>query len=247
MLILGGLLILLGLMGCLVLVFVRPAGSVLNFVNKKLGEKYIRVYASQADLPQLHDFYTEFFGDDVPSLSLMRAWVQKYRRAFAIVYRVDDTSIKKKQQILCGSYKVLLITEAAVRGLESGQVGGSTFQPDHLASRQKDTAAYYVGDVVARTRLARGFILASLSAACEKALRKRVPIYARPLTRDGLRIMTQYGFVQADDGKSPPNIGKMCKLIIGSDRPHLIKRALQKRMVKKRGKTRKKPLDRTRR
>jgi hypothetical protein len=247
MLVIGGVLVFLGFVGFLVSVVISPAGHVLDFVNKKLGEKYMLIYASQADLPQLHSFYTEFFGDDVPSLGLMRAWVQKYRKAFAMVYRVDDTSIKKKQQVLSGSFKVLLVTEEAVRGLESGQVSGSTFEPNHIASRQKDAAAYYVGDVVAKTRLARGFILASLNAACEQAIRKGLPIYARPLTSDGLRVMTQYGFVQAADRKSSPEIGKMCKLMIGSDKPQRIKKASQKQGGKLRGKTPNKSFDRTRR
>jgi len=177
----------------------------------------------------------------------MRAWVQKYRKAFVMVYRVDDSSIKKKQQTLVGSFKVLLISKDAVRALEAGQVSGSTLKPEHIVSRQSDAAAYYVGDVAGHKGPARGFLLASLNAACEKAISKRLPIYARPLTNDGLRIMEQYGFVQAADGKSPPEIGKMCKLTVGSDNPHRLKRLPRKQSSRHKGKTATKLSGRTRR
>lgn len=232
MLIIGGLLVLLGLTAITVSVLRSRTSRLLDFVSKKRGHKYILVYASYPDLPQLHSFYQEFFEDDVPSLDLMRTWVRKYRKAFAMVYRVNDISIKKKQQVLAGSYKVLLVTEEAVRGLEAEDLCGSTFKAEHVASRQKDAAAYYIGDVIATTRLARGFILASLNVACEHAFRRGLPIYARPLTSDGLRVMTQYGFVQVHDENSPPEMEKMCKLTTGGDGD-------KSRRVKKTSKTRK--------
>jgi hypothetical protein len=218
MLIAGVVLILSGLAVLLVSAVGSPAKSVIDkILFRRINSKYICVHATQADLPQLHDLYTEFFGADVPSVSLMRSWMQQHRKTFAMVYRVNDSSIKKKEQVLVGSYKVLLITEEAVRELERGQLSGSTFMPKHIASRQKDAAAYYVGDVVATTQFARGVLLGYLNAACEQAIRKGFPIYARPLTSAGRRVMTGYGFVLAADGKTMPEIGRLCKLVTGRE------------------------------
>ncbi len=214
--VIGTLMILWGFLGWFASVLTPPANRVLEIVHKKLNAKYICVFATQDDLPQLYDLYSEFFDDEVPSLNLMKSWVRQNRKAFALVYRVDNSSIKQKEQVLAGSFKVLPITQEAVQGLESEQLSGSTFEAKHIARNQKDAAAYYVGDVVATRRSARAFILASLNFACENALRKGLPIYARPLTEDGKRVMTKYNFVQANDGKSPPQIGKICKLMVGA-------------------------------
>ncbi|MDT7541233.1 MAG: hypothetical protein QOE33_1137 [Acidobacteriota bacterium] len=221
MLIAGVTLILLGLIVLLFSVVSSPTKSIIDkILFSRLNSKYVCVQATQADLPQLHDLYTEYFGADVPSVSLMRSWMQQYRKTFAMVYRVNDMSIKKKEQVLVGSYKILLITEEAVRELERGQLSGSTFMPKHIARRQKDAAAYYVGDVVATTQFARGVLLGYLNAACEQAIRKGFPIYARPLTSAGRRVMTGYGFVLAADGKTAPELGRLCKLVTNQDKSY---------------------------
>jgi hypothetical protein len=54
--------------------------------------------------------------------------------------------------------------------------------------------------------------MAQLNAAVLPAVRGAVAVYARPLTKDGLRVMTKHGFVQVSDGKSAPVVGRVCKL-----------------------------------
>ena len=58
--------------------------------------------------------------------------------------------------------------------------------------------------------------MAQLNAAVWPAVRSAVTVYARPLTKDGLRVMTKHGFVQVSDGRSAPQIGRSCKLHVGS-------------------------------
>jgi hypothetical protein len=100
-----------------------------------------------------------------------------------------------------------------MQGLEAGLLTGSTLEPHHIAARQRDAAAFYVGDVVATASDARGRVLRCVMRECEEAFRKNLPIYARPLTKEGRNAMTRRGFVQVSDGESLPEHGKMCKLV----------------------------------
>lgn len=59
--------------------------------------------------------------------------------------------------------------------------------------------------------------MAQLNAAISPVGRGAVTVYARPLTKDGLRVMTKHGFVQVSDSRSAPQIGRACKLHIGSE------------------------------
>jgi hypothetical protein len=218
LLVIGVILISLSIIGFAASLYGLPSKLILeNVVYRNLGSKYICIYARQSDVSRLHDLYSEYFGGDVPSTELMRSWIKQSRKAFTMIYRVDNESIRKRKHVLVGSFKVLLLTEAAVRALEAEQVSGSTFQPDHLARRQSDAAGCYVGDVIGTTRFAQGVLLGYLNVACEQAIKKGLPIYARPLTKEGQRVMKKYGFVEVSDGHSSPEIGRICKLVIDED------------------------------
>ena len=237
MLVVGSLLIALGLVAFLISILHSPAMKILeSIIHRNSASRYLCIYASEVDLHQLHNLYEEYFGDDVPSIDLMRQWIRQYPKAFAVVYRVDDTSIKEKKLSLVGSFKLLLITKEAVNGLEIGQLSGSTFKPDHVARRYRDAVACYVGDVVATTTFARGVLLGFLNATCAKAIQRGLPVYARPLTDEGKRVMRKNGFVQTADGVAAPEIGKICKLIMSKDQLSSDTRVSQSRKRKSRKK-----------
>lgn len=181
-----------------------------------LDSKYLCTQARQSDLPGLHALYTRYFGDDVPDIELMRTWVAKCSSAFTIVHKVvEDCGLPTRQELV-GSFKLLPLTAKGVRAIDLGQATGSTFRPEHISGGRSRPAGYYVGDVVATTRFARGVVMAQLNAAVLPAVRGALTVYARPLTKDGLRVMTKHGFVQVSDGRSAPQIGQACKLQVGS-------------------------------
>jgi hypothetical protein len=172
-----------------------------------LDSKYLCTHARPSDLAGLHALYARYFGDDVPDIKLMRKWAVKCGSAFTIVQRVVDDSGLPTRQDLVGSFKLLPLTAKGVRAIESGRASGSTFRPEHISRGRSRSAGYYVGDVVATTRFARGVVMAQLNAAISPAVRSAVTLYARPLTKDGLRVMTKHRFVQVSDGRSAPQIG----------------------------------------
>jgi len=214
--IIGGVSVGIGLCVLLCAVVVGPVQTIIaRLVYGDINSRYAPVKARNRDLPGLHAFYRNYFGDDVPSIDLMRSWIARSSSAFILVHRITHKSGLTVRQQLVGSFKLLPLTIEARNALDAGQVTGSTFRPEHVASKKSDTVAYYVGDVVATSQIARGMVLAHLTAACGPAVDRGYPIYARPLTTDGLRVMTKYGFVQARDGKSLPQLGRICKLQIG--------------------------------
>lgn len=209
----GGLaLVALGLVALVVSLALSPAELLLANASREAFDPYNCTFATEADVGRLRSFYQEYFGTDVPSAALMQAWIRRNPRAFAMVHRVEEASIIRTTHSLVGSFKVLMLTPQAVDELVGQLVTGTTFKSAHLARKPQEAAGFYVGDVVATTRFARGILLAYLNVACAPAIRNAIPIYARPLSRDGKRVMTQHGFVQVSDDKSPPEIGKICRL-----------------------------------
>lgn len=243
LLLVGSALTLAGVAGLFLPSMRRPIHFIVEKVRLFLGKimdiepsaRYKCVYASEADLLELHRIFEKAFGSQSPPVKLMRSWIRVYPKALAMLYRVDKSSPRKTQQTLVGSFKVLPITEAAAKNVAKDRLTGSTIRPQHIARKSSDTAAYYVGDVVAFTGRAKGTLLAYLNATCEQAIKMGVPIYARPLTEEGKRVMTQYGFVQCSDDESPPAIGQMCKFVPGRE-DHAVSKALGSRGKKGRAK-----------
>ncbi len=188
---------------------------VLQVAYGDLDSKYLCSHAGLGDL-LVSCLYARYFGNDVPDIELMRTWVAKCGSAFTIVHRVVGDSDLPTRQELVGSFKLLPLTAKGVRAIDLGQTSGATFRPEHISGGRSSPAGYYVGDVVATTRFARGVVMAQLNAAVSPAVRGAVTVYARPLTSDGLRVMTKHGFVQVSDGRSAPQIGRACKLQVGS-------------------------------
>jgi hypothetical protein len=181
-----------------------------------LESRYLCSYAGPSDLAGLHSLYERYFGEDTPDIGLMNSWVAKYPSAFAVVHRVTQQGGLLTRHELVGSFKLLPLTAKGQRALELGQTTGSGFRPEHISTGRSRVTAYYVGDVVGTTRFTRGIVMAHLSAAVSSMIRGAASIYARPLTKDGLRIMTKHGFVQVSDRRSAPQIGRICTLDVAS-------------------------------
>jgi hypothetical protein len=130
-----------------------------------LDSKYVCIEARLSDLAGVHALYTRFFLDDVPSIQLMQMWVSKCGSAFTLVHRVVHEGGLPTRQELVGSFKLLPLTAKGVRAIELGQATGSTFRPEHISGGRGKPAGYWVGDVVATTRFARGVVMAQLNAA----------------------------------------------------------------------------------
>ena len=170
---------------------------------------YNYTFARLSDLPSIHALYADHFGEEVPSIDLMRSWLSRCKTCFALVNRVVRRNGLVTEQQLVGSFKLLPLTKAGIEAIERGTATGSSFRPEHISTNKKrSVVAYYVGDVVGTTRRARGMVILYLRAACNDI---QLPLYARPLTEDGVRVMMKYGFTHISNITRQPEIGRMCK------------------------------------
>ena len=183
-----------------------------NVVFRAAESPHVRVFAGAADLGALHDVYTHYFGDDVPSVELMRSWINRCESAFVLIYRETQKSDLSKGQELVGSYKVLPLTASGIEALKAGRASGATFKPEHISAANRRVSAYYIGDLFATDRTAKAVVLHELRASCMQFKNREITFYARPLTREGRHVMTRRGFVQVSDGSSKPEVGKLCSL-----------------------------------
>lgn len=172
---------------------------------------YEFVPAREQDLQSLATFYSHFFGADVPRLEQMLAWNRRAQPSFWLVNELRGTLADGESRRLVGSFKIMPVTRSAVKRLDAETVSGSTFEPQHIARRPRDTAAYYIGDVAATSRPARAAVVAYLRAMLGRGEFNRYAFYARPLKDDGRALMHTYGFRGVTDGREP-RMGRMCVL-----------------------------------
>lgn len=215
----GGTLATIGALAFALSYIAMPLKSVISvFVYGDADSRYVCSYARAQDVARLHALYEEYFGEEAPKSTVMREWLAKCPSALTIVQRVVGNSHLDERRELVGSFKVLPLTRKGQQAVESGRATGSSLGPEHIAGPRSHPAGYYVGDVVATTRVARGVVMAHIESALPTQIQDEVTVYARPLTADGLRIMKAHGFVLLSDGESVPEIGEMCKLYVGSKR-----------------------------
>ncbi|MDP9120744.1 MAG: hypothetical protein M3O15_05145 [Acidobacteriota bacterium] len=180
------------------------------------GRRYICRFAAAADLPALHTFYTQFFHDITPPVDLMLRWIKRAPEALAMIYRLPVEERNERGDTLIGSFKMLPLQAGAIAGVEASRLTGSNLGPEHLASGPEEAAAYYVGDVAAQDWIAKGALLGYLLRAFER-VPAHLPIFARPYTCEGRRIMTGYGFMRVGELQGGPEIGQMCVLRQAAD------------------------------
>lgn len=194
----------------------EPAQVALERIVFRRGEipRFI-AYARIGDLAKLQSRYEREFGKDIPSLDLMKAWLQRCDTCFTLVYEELTDQNMAVNMTLAGSFKMLPITADAVQELEQGKISGSTFRPEHVCT-ERDAAAFYVGDLFAAGTARAAAVLSHLDSKCKELLDRGYAVYARPFTPRGMRVMKNRGFVQLSTGKEELAMRQLCRLGSGS-------------------------------
>jgi hypothetical protein len=195
----------------------RPLKEIVdNITSRAKDSPHLHKFAEPSDLAALHEIYSHHFGKDVPSVELMRSWMKRCKTAFTLIYRETRKPGLFTSRKLVGSFKVLPLTTSGVKALQHGQATGASFKPEHICATENGASAYYIGDLFATDRIAKAVALYELQAYCTKISSPSVTFYARPLSAEGRRVMIRRGFVQLADGKSQPEIGRLCFLDLSS-------------------------------
>lgn len=163
--------------------------------SKKVTDdpRYVFSLASAAELEELHEFCKQFFGTDFSSLELMRAWRDKNPEIFWLL-RERAPEGEGAPGRLVGYYSLIPLTERAAALVQSEQITGASLTADCVVARGEKPAAYYIGGIAALPEKPQGYVVASLIQRLDKERRAGMPIYSRPVTRDGLRLIQKYGF-----------------------------------------------------
>ena len=162
---------------------------------------------SVGDIPAGHLYLIERFDVDTPTQKAMKEWLMAYPDAFIVMKKRATVDA-----VIEGIFKLLPLTKAAVTQLLKGKLSGTTFEKKHIATSSRTTAGYYVGDVACSpSQRAGAAILERVAATWAPMLKSGIPVYARPLTRAGKRVMKNEGFVQASND-APPELRQLCVL-----------------------------------
>lgn len=187
-------------------------GAFDHLVRRTTGEAYqFTNFALMSDLPILYAEFVREFGKDVPSVRKMEGWLKKCPTSFVMMYCQEETKLGMVQKFV-GSYKFLPLTAVGVSDLLAGDTSGSEFRDEHISGSNQKPEAYYIGDLFAIGDFARGAILFHLDGKCGEVVENGIPVYARPFTKRGKKVMMKRGFRQVSNNSRDLEIRALCRL-----------------------------------
>jgi len=166
---------------------------------------------SRSQLKLVHDYLAKWFGSEIPPVRRMGDWHRRNNTIFQAIYR-KRLSWGKTSMDLVGVFKVLPLTAEATLLLEQERVTGTTFLKEHIARKGETPASLYVGDVAGDTSQAKAEILRSLQRLVGDHIDAGIPIYTRPLTKHGARLVRKYDFSPINTDISCGAAGRIHKL-----------------------------------
>lgn len=172
---------------------------------------------SKRDVQPVVELMRRFFGEETPSPSRMLEWQRRNKTVLTAVY-MKKLKRGKIDKELVGVFKILPLTEQAVDLLESEQKTGATLKAQDIAGEGDKAAALYIGDVVASTRDGKAEVLRQLKQRVEPQIDLGVPVYTRPLTADGARLVQKYNFVPVMKEIPSGAAGRIHKLLRSSSK-----------------------------
>lgn len=182
-----------GLLVCGVVLFV--AHSIMKRIELLTTRGIFHSVAKPTDLEDIRLLAQRLLEtDDVSPLPQMRAWLRRYPRSFFVVFtRIRRRPFQTVEE-LQGYFCLLPITENAVQKLCTGELTIQVMSEDELSP--KDFSAIYLGGAAAAGKMSRGVCLGRLQAELESlaALKPDAELLTRPVTKNGLKLVSSYGF-----------------------------------------------------
>jgi len=166
---------------------------------------------SHSNVQAVHAFLKDAFGDETPTTSRMLEWQRRSRGAMTALYTKQlERGVGTKT--LVGVFKILRLTADGEKLVAREQRTGTTLSPRDIATDAEQTTAFYLGDILAVTSRAKGEVLRQLNQVLGREHARGMPVYTRPLTRDGARLVRTYGFVPVAQGVIAGDAGRIHKL-----------------------------------
>jgi hypothetical protein len=193
MLIIGLMLVLLGLVAMIlcsmVLIsqarLIRATSAELSRLLKRID--YETRPASRADLGALREYVIRYFGTGVSPLQLMLGWMDRNPAVMHII-------CPNGQSKIVGAFVILPLFKRAERHLQSEFIDGTGILPEYVARDPRRAACFYVGSIIGDSMYIRALAMQAVrNELARLAVGKKV--YARPVSKDGMRICRKWGFV----------------------------------------------------
>jgi DNA-binding winged helix-turn-helix (wHTH) protein len=168
---------------------------------------------SRSNVRSVYEFMRKYFGDESPRQNRILEWQQINRHILTAVYD-KRLSRGEPRRELVGVFKILPLKEVAIELLESEEITGATIGSDVIAAEGEPVKALYIGDVVACTQQGKAEVLRQLKNLITRRFGTGIPVYTRPLTSHGARLVRKYGFLPVVENVVPGSVGRIHKFII---------------------------------
>lgn len=171
---------------------------------------------SKRDSRKVFELMQEHFGEETPSCTRMMDWQRRNKNVLTAVYCKTLKAGRTKEELV-GVFKVFPLTPQTVELLESEKISGSTISANHIAPEGDPVAGLYIGDVVASTRQGRAEVIRQLKHSITVQSNPGIPIYTRPLTTDGGRLVQKYKFVPVMNDVRSGSVGRIHRLLLANE------------------------------
>lgn len=153
------------------------------------------------EIDDVYDLIKRLLGSDIAPKSLVQQWVKKNPSVVNVVEKITRRGLKKTQKV-CGFYSIFPITEETRVLLETDAIKGSGFSLSDFVGPNEKTSALYIGAVGAEGKRAKGITIQQLIGSVTARLSiDGGRVFVRPLTDDGERLFTKYGFQACSDAQ----------------------------------------------
>lgn len=161
--------------------------------------------AVASDARDIFAMAREEFGERCSSLEQIARFMQ---------YSLESTWIVRSKNQPVGYFVVFGLKVAGERAILDGYYNGANPPPEHIHRRLRQAKALCVGGIVGRGMKGKAATLGAMMAFVSSLQKDRV--YARPVSKDGLRLATSNG-MKGLDGRPAVEIDQYCVLQTSAD------------------------------
>lgn len=156
---------------------------------------------SDKDLQSIYKFADRELGGGISPLELMRAWHAKNPEVMWMLMSQRAFGNGTYTQLV-GCFSIMPISRPAARLVKQAKLFGNALQANHiLKPNAKLVSGIYIGGVAAVGKRARAFILGYMMKEVLRYASLGIPVYARPVTTEGLKMLERFFFVPVKPGE----------------------------------------------
>lgn len=172
------------------------------------------------ELQELVPFFDRVVGGDRPSLNDLKQIFNANNDVFKVLEKVVKYSRKRRSELV-GFCTIVPMKSEAEPLLATEQLNGLRMSAEHIAAPRKQVRVLYIGSIGAQGAKPRAAVLNYVLGVMDDAAKHGVRrVYTRPVTKDGLRVATKYGFEPVMGDVRPGELRRLYFLDVGGPESH---------------------------